>query len=143
MLSVTGHARLQASLRIAQLAKQASVDASANRSLPMFTTEPADAVPNSDRSKVALTRNFIGKSPCLSKQQRLFFTDINDLADTTFRCWVGCRSPPDAASDHPRIRMTDPAIPVEHDGAPHSRNQVPRKPCGHLSREPRCSKYRE
>ena len=85
MLSVTGHVRLQASLRIAQLAKQASVDASANRSLLMFTTEPADAVPNSDRSKVALTRNFIGKSPCLSsvtaQATAALFTDIKDLAD--------------------------------------------------------------
>jgi hypothetical protein len=39
------------------------VAASANRSLPSFTTEPAVAGPNSDRSKVALTRNFIEKSP--------------------------------------------------------------------------------
>jgi hypothetical protein len=94
MLNVTGHVRLQASLRIAQLAKQASVDASANRSLPTCATEPADAVPHSDRSKVALTRSFIGKSPCLSKQQRLFFTDINGLADTPSATGSGCRSPP-------------------------------------------------
>ena len=39
MLNVTGHARLQASLRLAQLAKQASVAASANRSLASFRTE--------------------------------------------------------------------------------------------------------
>ena len=66
MLNVAGHACLQDWARLAQLAKQASVAASANRSLRSFTTEPAVAGPNSDRSKAALTRNFIEKSPCLS-----------------------------------------------------------------------------
>ena len=57
-------------LRFAQLAKQASVAASANRSLHSFTTEPAVAGPNRDRSKAALIRNFIEKSPCFSRWDR-------------------------------------------------------------------------
>ena len=63
MLNVAGHACLQDWARLAQLAKQASVAASANRSLRSLMTEPAVAGPNSDRSKAALTRNFIEKSP--------------------------------------------------------------------------------
>jgi hypothetical protein len=66
VLSVTGHARLQDWFRLAQSAKQASVAASANRSLRSFIAGPPVAGPNSDRSKAALIRNFIEKSRCLS-----------------------------------------------------------------------------
>src|SRR6266851_1214115 len=61
-LNVVGQTRLQDSLCLAQLAKQASAAASANRHLPLLKTGPAVAVPMTVKKSATLNRGFIGNS---------------------------------------------------------------------------------
>jgi len=61
-LSVVGQAGLQDSLWLVQLAKQASVAASANRHLPLLKTGPAIAVPMTVKRSAAPNRGFIKNS---------------------------------------------------------------------------------
>jgi hypothetical protein len=57
---VVGHTRLQASFWLAQLAKQASVAASARRNLPIeILLWPAAAVPISSRDNTAQSASFM------------------------------------------------------------------------------------
>jgi hypothetical protein len=68
-LNVVGQTRLQDSLWLVQLAKQASVAASANRHLPLLKTGPAIAVPMTEKNSATLNRGFIRNSGsgCLTK----------------------------------------------------------------------------
>lgn len=61
-LNVVGQTRLQDSLWLAQLAKQASAAASANRHLPLLKTGPAIAVPMTVKKSAALNSGFIRNS---------------------------------------------------------------------------------
>ena len=69
MLKVAGQVRLQELFWLAQLAKQASVDASASRSLPVLDIVPAIAVPIRVKHNAALNRIFIrySESGCRSQ----------------------------------------------------------------------------
>jgi hypothetical protein len=61
-LNVVGQTRLQDSLWLVQLAKQASAAASANRHLPLLRTGPAIAVPMTEKNSAALNKGFIRNS---------------------------------------------------------------------------------
>ncbi len=61
-LNVVGQTRLQESLWLVQLARQASVAASANRHLPLLKTGPAIAVPMTEKNSATLNRGFIRNS---------------------------------------------------------------------------------
>lgn len=60
--NVVGQTRLQESFWLAQLAKQASVAASANRHLPLLKAGPAIAAPIAVKKSAALNRGFIKSS---------------------------------------------------------------------------------
>jgi hypothetical protein len=61
-LNVVGHTLLQESFWLAQLAKQASVEASANRHLPLLKPAPAIAVPMTAKKSAAPNTSFIRNS---------------------------------------------------------------------------------